>query len=179
PFIIVAPQSQTATEGNTVNFTVVADGTQPLGYQWKFFSTNLPGATDSTLILSSVTTNQSGPYTVMITNTVGSTSSAPATLTVNPLPSQVPALSYVTYNMKGNGATNFTTNGPQLQALGRELQYLNPDVITFNEIQHSSLSDMTNFVLTYLPGYNLVISPSSDNFIQDGIASRFPITYFK
>src|SRR5438034_2700301 len=79
--------------------------------------------------------------------------------------------------MKGNGATNFTTNGPQLQAIGRELQYLNPDVITFNEIQHSSLSSMTNFVLTYLPGYNLRISPNTDGFIQNGIASRFPITF--
>lgn len=179
PGITSPPQSQTATEGNTVIFTVGATGTSPLSYQWQFFNTNLPGATDSTLTLSSVTTNQAGPYTVLITNTVGTTSSVPATLTVTPLPALVPALSYVTYNMKGNGATNFTTNGPQLQAIGRELQYLNPDVITFNEIQHSSLSDMTNFALTYLPGYNLVISPSSDGFIQNGIASRFPITYFK
>ncbi len=178
PSIMTQPQSQIATEGNTVNFSVNATGTLPLGYQWQFNSTNLAGATDAALTLTSVTTNQGGPYAVTITNAAGSTSSQPAVLTVNPLPSQVPALSYVTYNMKGNGATNWTTNAPQVQAIGHELAYLSPDVITFNEIPNSFLSDMTNLVATFLPGYNLVIG-ATDGFIRDGIASRFPIPFFK
>src|SRR5439155_1947184 len=160
-------------------FSVIATGALPLSYQWQFYSTNLAGATDSTLTLTSVTTSQAGPYTVTVTNAAGATSSQPAVLTVNPLPTQVAALSYVTYNMKGNGATNFTTNGPQVQAIGHELSYLNPDVITFNEIPNGSLSDMTNLVTTYLPGYNLAISTSTDGFIRNGIASRFPIIFFK
>ena len=39
------PQSQTVAQGSNVTFTVTADGTAPLAYQWRFASTNIAGAT--------------------------------------------------------------------------------------------------------------------------------------
>src|SRR5205823_4052143 len=84
PSITNQPQSQTVTEGDNVTFTVGATGTPPLIYQWQFYGTNLPGATNSALSLNIVTTNEAGPYAVSVTNSTGSTNSQTATLTVNP-----------------------------------------------------------------------------------------------
>ena len=58
-------------------------GTAPFGYQWTFNSTNLPGATNSTLMLNNVDTNNAGTYSVVVTNVAGSVTSSNATLTVN------------------------------------------------------------------------------------------------
>ena len=86
------------------------------------------------------------------------------------------ALSLLTYNVKGNGATNWSTNSPQIQAIGRELQYLRPDIITFQEIPFDLSYEMTNFVTVYLPGYALAQNSGTDGAIRSSIASRFPIT---
>src|SRR6267378_5609525 len=71
-------------------------------------------------------------------------------------------LTLLTYNVAGNGVatTNWTTNAAQIQALGRELVYLNPDIITFNEIPYGGTPNMTNIIAAYLPGYHLVVSPT-------------------
>ena len=84
PSITTQPQSQTVFQGNNVNFTVSANGSTPLSYQWRFYGTNLPAATATNLTLNSVTTNQSGPYTVLVTNAYGAVTSQVATLTVTP-----------------------------------------------------------------------------------------------
>jgi hypothetical protein len=84
PAITTQPQSQTVTESNNVTFTVVATGTPTLLYQW-YFNTNTPLAdkTNASLNLTSVTTNDAGKYSVVVSNAFGSTNSALATLTVN------------------------------------------------------------------------------------------------
>ncbi len=87
PTITAQPQSLTVTEGDTAAFTVAATGTPPLRYQW-FFNTNTPltGATDATLTLSNVRSNDAGGYSVVVTNDYGSRTSGLATLTVYPSP---------------------------------------------------------------------------------------------
>src|SRR6266850_360600 len=92
PTITTQPQDQTVTEGDDVTFFVTATGTPPLTYQWQFYGTNLNGATDSSLDLLSVTTNQAGPYTVICTNFFGSTNSQGAILTVSPKPPGPPLI---------------------------------------------------------------------------------------
>ena len=159
PTIITPPQNQTVTEGDNVTFTVLVGGGGPLSYQWQFYATNLAGATSSTLVLTNVTAAQSGPYTVTVTNTAGSTNSQPATLTVNPAPpTPAPGFSLATYNVKGNGANDWSTNAPQVRAIARQLQFLHPDIITFNEIPFDVSYEMTNFVAAFLPGYSLAQS---------------------
>src|SRR5262249_6868725 len=111
PFILAEPLSQTVIEGASVNFSVAVSGSEPFTYQWQFNGVDKPDATNSTLVLTGVTTNQAGTYTVNVTNALGFTNSQPATLTV--LPGTVPALSVLTYNLKGNGATNWSTNAVQ------------------------------------------------------------------
>jgi endonuclease/exonuclease/phosphatase family metal-dependent hydrolase len=86
------------------------------------------------------------------------------------------AFSLLTYNVKGNGATDWSTNASQVQAIGRQLQYLQPDIITFNEIPLTNTYQMANWVIAYLPGYHLATNSGSDGFIRSVIASRYPIT---
>jgi endonuclease/exonuclease/phosphatase family metal-dependent hydrolase len=85
------------------------------------------------------------------------------------------ALTLMTYNVKGNGVADWSTNSAQVQAIGRVVSHVNADVITFNEIPASKTWEMTNFVKVYLPGYHLATNSGTDNFIRSVIASRYPI----
>lgn len=178
PIITVPPISQIATQGDNVTFTVAATGDPAPGYQWQLNGTNLAGATTTVLSLAEVATNQAGSYSVLVTNIAGTTNSDPATLSVYPALPPAPAVigvSLLTYNLKGNGATDWSTNATQVKAIGRQLIYLNPDVITFNEIPWDFRFEMTNWITAFLPGYHLAVSTNTDGFICNGIASRFPI----
>ena len=77
PSIVTPPQSVTVFVGDNVSLSATAAGTPPLYYQWQLDETNLPDATNATLSLISVTTSQAGSYTVVVTNSVGSITSAP------------------------------------------------------------------------------------------------------
>jgi hypothetical protein len=85
PAIIQQPQPQTVTETSNATFTVSATGLG-LRYQWRFFSTNLPGAIRSSLTLSNVSIAKAGSYSVLVTNYFGAVTSSVATLTVRRLP---------------------------------------------------------------------------------------------
>lgn len=179
PVFTLQPQSQSVTEGDTVLFVAAATGSPAPAFQWQWHGTNLPGATGGSLTLNGVTTNQSGPYRVVATNSAGTTLSSLATLTVNPaLPGSATSntVALLTYNVKGNGATNWTTNAPQVKAIARQVQYLNPDIITFNEIPFDLAYEMTNFVNVFLPGFALARNSGGDGFIRSVIVSRYPIT---
>lgn len=82
PVITNPPQSLTVTQNNNATFSVLAGGTAPLGYQWRFATTNIAGATTSSYTRNSAQTNHAGDYTVVITNSVGSITSSIAKLTV-------------------------------------------------------------------------------------------------
>ncbi|MEW6159203.1 MAG: endonuclease/exonuclease/phosphatase family protein [Verrucomicrobiota bacterium] len=85
------------------------------------------------------------------------------------------ALSLLTYNTGGNGAADWSTNAAQVQAIGRQMQFLKPDIITFNEIPFEHSGQMTHFVRAFLPDYILAINSGTDGFIRSAIISRFPI----
>ncbi|MBE0543408.1 MAG: immunoglobulin domain-containing protein, partial [Verrucomicrobia bacterium] len=174
PTITEPPQDQTVAEGSTAIFTVTATGTPPLGYQWQFNGDALPSETTARLALDKVVPAQAGDYTVTVTNLHGATSSAPASLTVTP--PLVAGFSLVTYNTHGALVEDWSTNSPQVQAIGRQLQYLQPDIVTFQEIPFTNTWQMPGLVAAYLPGYELATNSGTDGFIRSVIASRFPIT---
>ena len=111
----------------------------------------------------------------MVTNAAGSALSDPAALSV--WCAAPPAFSYLTYNVHGNGLTNWSTNMWHVQAIGRQMQYLNPDIITFNEIPvtNNCTAQMADFVAAFRPGYYLVTNSADDGYIHSVILSRFPI----
>jgi hypothetical protein len=90
PSIVTQPRSQTVGGGTNVTFTVVAAGTAPLSYQWRFNGTNISAATVTALTLTNAQVAQAGSYSVRVTNLYGSVTSSNAILTVNPGGSCVP-----------------------------------------------------------------------------------------
>jgi len=85
PAITAQPVSQTVSASSNATFSVTATGTAPLSYQWRFNGTPIANATNATLALSNVQTNQAGSYSVVITNVAGTITSSVASLTVNQL----------------------------------------------------------------------------------------------
>jgi hypothetical protein len=83
--------------------------------------------------------------------------------------------SLLTYNTHGNQIENWSTNSYQVRAIGRQLVYLKPDIITFNEIPDTNTWQMENWVKAFLPGYFLATNSESDGSIRNVIASRFPV----
>jgi rhamnogalacturonan endolyase len=83
PAIAMQPASQTVTVGDAVTFNVVATGDPAPTFQWQKDGADIPNATDATLTLGSATTENAGDYSVVVSNTAGSITSGPATLTVN------------------------------------------------------------------------------------------------
>ena len=73
PSFTVQPTSQTITGGGTATLSASASGTPTPTFQWQVNGVNIPGATSSTY-----TTSLPGTYTVVITNSAGSTTSSPA-----------------------------------------------------------------------------------------------------
>lgn len=80
-----SPASLTAYLGQVVTFTVDAFGSPSPTYQWKLNGTNINGQSGSQLQIALSSTNQSGIYSVGITNFVGFTNGS-GTLLVIPKP---------------------------------------------------------------------------------------------
>jgi hypothetical protein len=83
PIITFQPLSQTVYSGDTVTFSVTAEGAQPLSYQWGSNGVALVGETNAALTLAAVQVSQAADYSVLVTSpAVLSTLSSNATLTV-------------------------------------------------------------------------------------------------
>jgi uncharacterized delta-60 repeat protein len=74
----------TPAPGPVAGFGVVVTGTAPFSYQWKFNGADLPGATDSTLVITNTQPAHLGNYSVVVRNAGGSATSAIATLSAKP-----------------------------------------------------------------------------------------------
>ncbi|HKW87721.1 MAG TPA: choice-of-anchor D domain-containing protein, partial [Candidatus Acidoferrales bacterium] len=84
PAITTQPSNQTATSGQAATFTATATGTAPLSYQWQKNNATISGATAATYITPPTTTSDNGSqFKVIVSNSVGSTTSNSAILTVD------------------------------------------------------------------------------------------------
>ena len=87
PAFFLNPASGMAAAGGNATLNSGADSSQSVNYQWLFFGTNaLSGATNASLTLTNVQTSNSGNYSVIASNSLGSVTSSVAVLTVNLLP---------------------------------------------------------------------------------------------
>jgi hypothetical protein len=103
PSIFAQPTNQAVVIGATAIFNVLVSGSQPLSYQWTMEGTNLPGATNGSLVLTNVQLIQAGTYTVQVTNSYGSIVSSNALLIVNPPPPCLPPPSGLVGWWRGEG----------------------------------------------------------------------------
>jgi uncharacterized repeat protein (TIGR03803 family) len=115
PDITTQPVSQTCVAGTTAQFSVAAQGNQPLAYQWQENGTNLTdtgnlsGSATSTLTLAGVTAANGGSYSVMVSNGLFAVSSAKAGLTV--VSATVPGASATNVFFSGGGDGAFPYAG--------------------------------------------------------------------
>lgn len=81
--IATQPVAQTVCAGSNVSFTVMATGSGSLSYQWKKDGTPISGATSASYSFTGATAAAAGTYTVQVSGSCGSVTSAGALLTVN------------------------------------------------------------------------------------------------
>jgi len=87
PSITAQPANQTVTVGQAASFAVAATGAAPLSYQWNRNGAAISGATSSTYSTAATTSSDNGAqFTAVVSNTSGSMTSNPATLTVSTVP---------------------------------------------------------------------------------------------
>ena len=86
PVFTTEPSGQTVGVGDTATFVSAATGNPAPAYQWFHGVDPVPGGTAATLVLENVQSSQAGDYTVVATNSVGSATSAVATLAVSSTP---------------------------------------------------------------------------------------------
>src|ERR1039458_5701861 len=66
--ITTQPLTQTVTQGLNATFSIVASGTAPFSYQWRYGGAALPGATNTTLVVTNVQYGQAGNYGGTVTD---------------------------------------------------------------------------------------------------------------
>ena len=83
PTITTQPTNQIVNAGTTVTFSVTAAGSAPLSYHWRKNGSPIADATSASYSLANPQTVDAGTYSVVVSNGVGSVTSASASLTVN------------------------------------------------------------------------------------------------
>jgi hypothetical protein len=87
PRIDAHPEDLSVNPGETATFSVLANGSQPLAYQWFYFDLPIPGATNAAFALTNAQPADAGEYSVLVTNIVGSVFSDVAELNIFGAPS--------------------------------------------------------------------------------------------
>ena len=105
PQIVESPQLQTVLGGSSVTFAGVASGAKPLTYQWTKDGVGLPGASTATYSIASAQQEHEGDYSLVVSNAIGSITSASATLIVL-APNTAPTISQIAnQSISENGST--------------------------------------------------------------------------
>jgi hypothetical protein len=114
--ITTQPASQTTATGQTATFSVVATGAAPISFQWQKNSTAIPGATSASYTTpATIVTDSGSSFTVVVSNSLGSVTSAPALLSVGTTAAGSSNVDVVTYHydaMRSGANTNETMLTP-------------------------------------------------------------------
>jgi hypothetical protein len=147
PLALVAPpQSVMAAEGSTAAFSVAAQGTGPLIYQWFFADAPLAGAIATNLLFANVQPTNAGRYTVVVSDATHAVTSAPVVLNV--LRALTPV---ITEFLAENG-------GPLLDEDGDSsdwIEIFNPGTALVNLLDWSLTDDAANLTKWRFPATNL------------------------
>jgi endonuclease/exonuclease/phosphatase family metal-dependent hydrolase len=178
PSITTQPLSQTNAFGGNVTFNVVAAGASPLAYQWRLYGTNISGATAASYTLTNLQPTNAGDYTVVITNSVGSITSAVATLTVNAAPfinSQPQSLSV---NLGANAAFNVTAAGGtplfyQWRCNGTNLPGATATTFTRTNAQTGDAGSYSVVVTNYAGSVTSAIAVLTVNVTPPGVIAQW------
>jgi hypothetical protein len=82
PVVIAGPRSTSVLLDQSASFSVIADGSPPLYYQWKRNGIPLANGTNDHTLLPHAKFSDGGSYSVIVSNVQGPVTSAEATLSV-------------------------------------------------------------------------------------------------
>jgi hypothetical protein len=174
PLITKQPVNVTTNAGGNATFSVTVSNISapPLSYQWRFNSGALPNATNAVLILTGVTTNQAGIYSVAVINPDGSVTSSNAVLTVTNSSSFAStrinltitltninniSYSYITNttttvktNRSHGKTTHTTTTTKTVVTLTNKLEQLS------SVIEWQTITNATNYVVYYTTNFTMI-----------------------
>ncbi len=158
PIVLTPPANQTAAVGANTGFSVTATGSAPLSYQWQFNGSAISAATTTILSLNNVQTSDSGNYAVVVTNSVGSVTSAVAVLTVL-MPPGITSQPVGQTNAAG-GTVNLSATASGSAPLGYQWLFNGANVVNGSRISGATSSALaiSNLQPTDGGNYALVVS---------------------
>ena len=188
PSIVTQPISQNVGAGSTVVFGVIANGTQPLVYQWRkganplVDGAGISGATTASLTLSGVLKSSEGNYSVSITNLYGNIVSTNAVLTVNdpaitvqPFDQLVDAGQTVVFGATANGTPTLTyqwkKNGTNMVNSAKIIGVTTPTLTITNAL----FADVADYTLQVNNGLSNAVSQPAHLSVNDPILLSQPI----
>ena len=191
PLITQQPANTTVYESGTTNLFVIASGTPPLRYTWYLGPNIIPGATNSTLVLSNVTLAQSGSYSVAVSNDFGGSVSATVAVTVLPTvaPSIVQQPQSITRYMGGSGtfrvvATGGASFGYRWQHDASDIPNATNSTLTLTNIRPQDAGNYRVIVTNSVGTTNSVIatltvlSPAFDTYARY-VLEKAPLAYWR
>jgi hypothetical protein len=142
------PSSTTTLPGNNVVLQAAASGSPKPVYQWFKDGVALAGKTDAQLTLEAVNLTDSGSYTVVASNRVGTVTSQTARLAVVAPPVPTLPVNYalrqvgesVTFNVESAGAAPFTY---QWRKNGQPIDGATGPALTLVGVQETDAADYT------------------------------------
>ncbi len=166
PIFVMQPSPASSTNylGGFVTFTAVVAGTQPIQFQWQHNGANIPNAIASSLTLASLSAGGAGNYTLIASNSLGTTNSLPAVLTVLPPPNPS-ALNVLTYhydNTRQGANTNevlLTPANVNVSTFGRLITYATDGYLFAQPLYVAGL------VIPGLGTHNVVIVATENNTV--------------
>jgi pectate lyase len=155
------PQDQFVLVGQNASFNVQASGTAPLSYQW-YYNTNsvLTNATSSALTLTSVQLSDAGGYSVIVSNSYGSVTSAVAQLTVTtPVAPSINTQPQDQTNVSPGASASFSVIASGSEPLNYQWYYNTNSVIT--NATDATLT-LTNVQVANAGSYSVVVNNIAD-----------------
>ncbi|HEY5915529.1 MAG TPA: FG-GAP-like repeat-containing protein [Verrucomicrobiae bacterium] len=189
PLILQQPADLAVVLGESAAFTVHAEGSPQLSYQWWHGDVALAGATNSTLTLSETLEVDAGTYFVTVTNSLGSATSSVARLTFTDLPPYITSQPKKQTVMLGGTAEFSVTAGGtrplsfQWRLNGTNLAGATASALTLANVRRDQAGDysveITNTLgsITSLNALLTVIVPPSEiSVVNTTNTSGWPVT---
>ncbi|MEI7727962.1 MAG: leucine-rich repeat protein [Verrucomicrobiota bacterium] len=167
PELIQSPTSVLVRPGQTAQFQVQASGNEPLRYRWTKNGQPVAGASNAVYILRNITAAQAGKYQVLVSNALGSTNSAVATLTVDGVK---PTLTVTTPPANSKVTTAATNLSGRVTDTGGPLANV---LYQVNNGAWQTAMGTTNWVA---PVNNLVRGPNTINLCAADVAGNWSAT---